>query len=579
MKRLWVNIMISIFTIFACLFLLELILRTGIFDGENDPHPKWIPHKFKKIHEDINQKNWQVAKLNPYRFTDRIRNPQKDNGVIRIAILGDSFIWGYGIPYEQAWGHKLERLITKKYKDIEVLNWGFGGWSTMDEMSFLEKDGVNYNIDMLIVGFVNNDPDVGEIVFKEPKWHKFFLVNVVKIFFPNAISFIRSHINRLLFSYFKDYGYENWVTMLYSKENLVKYSELLQDFSQFCNAKNIKLLFVLTPSNHDDIYKEQFDKITPLLENAHIKYINLFPAVKRDLGHINQRRLWANPADGHPGTLMTDLFAKEVLNYLEKEGIFIPKENPYEEFIKRGKGIKGLKTVIAMALKETDQDMKKQAIITLDRINHPYTVDILIEALNNEDQKIRESAVDILGKIKVKDPRIINILLKALNDKNPRVRKMAILSLEKRDDLNGDIINAISRLAMNDNDRFVRRRAILALARLKNPQCIETLIHSLRDEFFFNRKASVIALGELKEVNAVEPLIALLKDDINGVRTEAAEALGKIKDPRAIEPLKWVALHDKDSLIRDIAADAIKNITGKDYARYRRKLLRMWESL
>lgn len=57
------------------------------------------------------------------------------------------------------------------------------------------------------------------------------------------------------------------------------------------------------------------------------------------------------------------------------------------------------------------------------------------------------------------------------------------------------------------------------------------------------------------------------------------EALVEIKDTRAINPLKNVAIHDKDSLIRDLASDALKKITGKEYGRYRRKLLRLWEAL
>lgn len=171
----------------------------------------------------------------------------------------------------------------------------------------------------------------------------------------------------------------------------------------------------------------------------------------------------------------------------------------------------------------------------------------------------------------------MNILLKALNDKNPHVRKRAILSLEKIDA--SGVIKHLSILATTNNDRYVRRRAILALAKFKEPQAAEALIYSLKDEFPPNRKAAAIALGKTKEVKAVEPLIALLEDNIREIRIEAVEALGETKDPRAIKPLKKVALHDKDSLIRDLASDALKKITGKEFGRYRRAFLRLWGTL
>lgn len=247
MKKIGVNIILSVFAIIICLFLLELVLRTGFFDQEDNPHPVWIPHKFEKVHKEINQRNWQIAKLNPYRFTDKVRDFKKGKDITRIAVLGDSFIWGYGIPYEHAWGHKLEKVITEKYQNFEVLKWGFGAWSTIDEISFFEKDGINYDIDMLIVGFVNNDPDMGEIESKNFSWHKFFLVKVLKIFFPNAVSFIRAHLYKFLFNYFKNYGYENWVNNIYSEENLHKYSDLLQDFSRFCNNQKYKIIICSYP--------------------------------------------------------------------------------------------------------------------------------------------------------------------------------------------------------------------------------------------------------------------------------------------------------------------------------------------
>ena len=143
LKKISTNIAVFILSLLFCLFLLEIILRTGLFDGADDPQPIWIPLEFQKIDKEINRENWQFAKLNPFRFTDKIRKEKKEDGITRIAVLGDSFIWGYGLPQKQAGSHKLENMITGKYENFEVTSWGQGAWPTMDDRSFIEKTAIN----------------------------------------------------------------------------------------------------------------------------------------------------------------------------------------------------------------------------------------------------------------------------------------------------------------------------------------------------------------------------------------------------------------------------------------------------
>lgn len=578
-KRIVVNAVIIILSVLFCLLLLELVLRTGIFDKEDSPSPVWIPHKFIKVHDEINQKNWQFAKQNPYRFTDKPRELEKRTGLTRLAILGDSFVWGYAIPFKQTWNHKLEKMIINKYEGFEVLHWGQGAWSTIDELSFLEKDGVQYDIDMLIVGWVDNDPDMRDFGNKHYTWQKHFLVKVLRFFFPNSMSFIISHVNKFLTTHFyTDHQYHNWVKRLYSDENLKKYSHLLRDLSSFCNSKNIKLLFVLTPQRYDDQIREEFDKIIPLIEEANIEYLNLFPAVKKELGHINPRKLWANPADGHPGTLLTDLYAKHVFNYLENQGTFLKDRVSradllLKQYRENKNDFSAIKDLMNMALTEGNWNIRKEAAVALGKTDDPRAVDHLIAVLKENSPDIREAAVDALGELH--DPRTVKPLITSLGDKDTHVRKRAVMSLGRKND--PAIIGPLITTALNDSDHFVRRRALLTLTKIHDPRIVECLIKSLKDKFYFNRKTAIVALGKKKDKRAVEPLVDLLSDENRDIRAETVDALGNIHDPRTVQVLKETSLNDKDPYVRDLAADAIKKITGKEFGKYRRKLLRMWQ--
>jgi len=49
------------------------------------------------------------------------------------------------------------------------------------------------------------------------------------------------------------------------------------------------MLFVMTPENHHSRLQHRFDKIIPLLKNADIDYMNLYPAAYEEL-HQNPNR-------------------------------------------------------------------------------------------------------------------------------------------------------------------------------------------------------------------------------------------------------------------------------------------------
>lgn len=571
-KKILFKISAVLLSLIICLLLLEVILWMGVMDDTDNPKPIWIPHKFSKQNKMINKDNWNFAELNPYRFTDRIRSFEKREGLTRIAILGDSVIWGYGLPYSYVWSHRLEKMVNGKYPELEVMSWGRGGWSTTDQLSFLEKEGVKYDIDYLIVSWVDNDPDMKDIKSKRYRWHGAKGIKILKLIFPNAVSFIVSHVNNYLTNnYYTDHQYHNWLEMLYSEDNLKKYSEVLHDFSRYCNSNNIKLLFVLIPLRSDNMELDKFNRIIPLMEEAHIKYLNLFPFIKSEIDQINPRKLWANPANGHPGKLLTKLYAEYTFSYLEGNGILNNDIKPKKHLALKGDS----KDLLDLALKNDDWELRKEAAIELSGLNAPYLTDMLIKAVNDNDSDIREAAVDALGE--VSDPKAIPHLIAALKDDSAHVRMRAVLALaSKKDDR---IIEPLTETAINDSDKYVRRRAVLSISNIKDHRVTECLISCLNDSSYYIRKTAVIALGKTRGVPACSALIDLLKNDRKwDLRAAAAEALGEINDPCAVEALKTSSLKDSHPYVRDVSADSIKKITGDSYGRYRRKLLRIWQS-
>lgn len=87
--------------------------------------------------------------------SDRIHARPKPAGVRRALCLGDSVLFGLGVPIEEVFSSKLEAALP----GCEVMNSGVGGYSTYSERIWLETRGATYQPDDIIVCYCPNDVD------------------------------------------------------------------------------------------------------------------------------------------------------------------------------------------------------------------------------------------------------------------------------------------------------------------------------------------------------------------------------------------------------------------------------------
>ncbi len=86
-----------------------------------------------------------------------LRDSEKDFakplGTRRIVVLGDSFMWGFGVDNEDTFSTILQELIP----DTQTINLGVSGYSTVQELVRLQMEGVRYKPDLTMLAFVWND--------------------------------------------------------------------------------------------------------------------------------------------------------------------------------------------------------------------------------------------------------------------------------------------------------------------------------------------------------------------------------------------------------------------------------------
>ena len=99
--------------------------------------------------------------LRDYEYTRR-----KEPGTFRIVGVGDSSLFGWGVPVEDSGLKVLERRLNEKSRarKFEVINFGVPGYNTAMESETFVQRCLEYAPDLVILNFNTNDYDVPEFM-------------------------------------------------------------------------------------------------------------------------------------------------------------------------------------------------------------------------------------------------------------------------------------------------------------------------------------------------------------------------------------------------------------------------------
>ncbi len=116
----------------ACMYRLRPS-EPGEFPGDNDNH------------------------INQLGFRDRNHSRTKPEGRYRVLGLGDSFVYGVG-PVRDNFLRVAEHRLNSSGIQADILLMGVPGWSTENQLGYLENEGLDLDPDLVMVNFfVGND--------------------------------------------------------------------------------------------------------------------------------------------------------------------------------------------------------------------------------------------------------------------------------------------------------------------------------------------------------------------------------------------------------------------------------------
>lgn len=236
---------------------------------------------------------------------------ERTPGVMRIAMVGDSLTQGWGVPFEDTFSKRIERLYEAAGTKAEVVNLGVGNWNTIQEVQYFLTKGYKYRPDIVVLNYFVNDAEPLPVKHEEPSW-----------LMRNCYScvFFKGRLDTVLRQLTTRQDWAGYYLGLYDggqSKGWLDAKAAIRRLADYCKANNIKLLIAHLPELHD-VQNYRFGVVTELVRQAANEngapFVDLLP----NLQFQAPEDLWVTPPDPHPNSFANELIAAGLFAALQK---------------------------------------------------------------------------------------------------------------------------------------------------------------------------------------------------------------------------------------------------------------------
>ncbi|ORJ62366.1 hypothetical protein B5V00_03510 [Geothermobacter hydrogeniphilus] len=239
---------------------------------------------------------------------DREHSPEPDSAHLRIAILGDSITFGWGVPQRDAYPALLEKTLAgvKPGLQIETLNFGVGNYNSVDELAMLKNHALDYRPDMVLVGVFLNDAEPSRAL----EFHPLLKQSAFAVWLWGRLDALQRRLGLR-----KDFDHYYEDLFQADSSGFKEMQSALREMISLCRRRGIPIVFVMLPELHDLARDEFADirlRLRRLIDAAGAEFIDLRPALPQSGG----REFWVSAEDPHPNILAHRLYADELARRL-----------------------------------------------------------------------------------------------------------------------------------------------------------------------------------------------------------------------------------------------------------------------
>ncbi|MGD9124247.1 MAG: SGNH/GDSL hydrolase family protein [Desulfarculaceae bacterium] len=286
---------------------------------------------------------------------------KKPPGVLRIAGLGDSVLFGWGVPVEDTTMHQLQEKLGQEYAvKSQALNFSCPSYNTAVEVAIYRHEARRFKPDVAVLVFVDNDFSMPSML-----WEPVRRMNLEK-------SYIREQLRRRLAVYWDDATFERekvFMSIRHSgpltaeeKKERKAWGERLEghfksitgkdavaaglhEFSRLL-AEDKALGIVLYYQNHLRPLSEDVKYVSRTCRELGLAFVDMTPVFRSYVaasGHSRMKdTLWVSKDDSHPNRKGHELMAQAIIDVMLRKGVlkhFVakPRENLIDTLEKQKK--------------------------------------------------------------------------------------------------------------------------------------------------------------------------------------------------------------------------------------------------
>jgi lysophospholipase L1-like esterase len=224
----------------------------------------------------------------------------------RIAVLGDSLTFGWGVEKADTFEVLLEQMLSEQ-QPTELLNFGHGNYNTQQQVNLFNERGLKYNPDSVVVFYFINDAEVTPV---RSSW--------LWVSHLRSVTFLWSRIRGLLTRSEAGQTFESFYSALYEDDQpgFIAVKESFLELKKICAERNISLQVVMLPELHNLVeypFAAEYAKVSDFLGANNIAVIDLTDSFA---GYEDAVGLWVAPDDAHPNALAHKMIAEYSFDFI-----------------------------------------------------------------------------------------------------------------------------------------------------------------------------------------------------------------------------------------------------------------------
>ncbi|MDP6627214.1 MAG: GDSL-type esterase/lipase family protein [Methanopyri archaeon] len=256
-----------------------------------------------------------------------LRGPERtlDNGedVYRILVIGDSFTFGEGVAFENSFPAMLEEGLEENAptdRRYQVINAGIPGYTIYQKTGLLMKLAPWIKPNMIILGFVLNDPITNQESTKR-KGDDLIYSTQEGEGGEGLGSVLYDLIQRRSENRRDTQDVEEWYRSYYLGKGKMRWKKWslrsIDQMTRYSKSQNITFMLAIFPLIHrlDDYpFRDIHELIASSCRERGIEVIDLLPVFENS----TTSTLWVHPLDHHPNTKAHQMIADNLRVGIER---------------------------------------------------------------------------------------------------------------------------------------------------------------------------------------------------------------------------------------------------------------------